>query len=107
MVLFDPRSNARLAYRPANLPSSYNSRGGGVVTPAIPTTLKAQGYVRALHTSLHLPPFPAGTSRPRALAAVVSATLWPKASSPAVSSYQSDTEIYFSNTINRKAIVVC
>ena len=104
MVLFDPRSNARLAYRPAgaDVPRTHPPHRRHTTAGAANLSLRRslprsnyQGDVRALHTSLHLPPFPAGTSRPRALAAVVFATLWPKASSSAVSSSQSNTDLYF------------
>lgn len=103
MVLFDPRSNARLAYRPAgaDVPRTHPPHRRHTTAGAANLSLRRslprsnyQGDVRALHTSLHLP-FPAGTSRPRALAAVVFATLWPKASSSAVSSSQSNTDLYF------------
>ena len=63
MVLFDPRSNARLACRPADLPSSYNSRGGGVVTPAIPTTLKLSRL-----KAMYAPCIPLSTCLPSLLA---------------------------------------
>lgn len=83
--LFDLRSNARLAYRPADpdvppvteastTSSTHNSRGGGVVTPAIPRRYQAQ-TTKVMYAPCM--PLSTGTSRPRALAAVVFATLWP------------------------------
>lgn len=80
IIWFDPRFNADLAYRTGNLTPWTKCWGSELRLRmrgrSMPTTLKQrkyQGYVRALHASLHSPPliFPAGTSRPCALVVVL------------------------------------
>lgn len=66
---FDPRFNARLAYRPANLPPSSTlppstecRRPESRLRRSMLKLSRVSGCVRALHASLHLSPFPAGTA---------------------------------------------